>query len=92
MIKSRRLRWAGHVARIEEGKSASKMLTGKLVRKRPLGRPRRIWEDNIRMDLSFNFELFSVMICFNGLGLCIFRCLWEFLFYSFVLSSFWHFY
>ena len=43
MIKSRRLRWAGHVARIEEGKP-----TGK----RPLGRPRRRWEDNIRIDLK----------------------------------------
>ena len=52
MIKSRRLRWAGHVARIEEGKSAFKILTGKPTGKRPLGRPRRRWEDNIRMDLE----------------------------------------
>ena len=43
MIKSRRLRWAGHVARMEEGRSAFK---------RPLGRPRHRWEDNIRMDLE----------------------------------------
>ena len=43
VIKSRRLRWAGHVARMEESKP-----TGK----RPLGRPRRRWEDNIRMDLE----------------------------------------
>ena len=48
MIKSRRLRWAGHVARMEEGRSVFKILTGK----RPLGRPRRRWEDNIRIDLE----------------------------------------
>jgi hypothetical protein len=48
VIKSRRLRWTGHVARMEEGRSAFKILTGK----RLLGRPRRRWEDNIRMDLE----------------------------------------
>ena len=52
MIKSRRLRWAGHVARMEEGRSAFKILTGKPNGKRPLGRPRRRWEDNFRMDLE----------------------------------------
>ena len=52
MIKSRRLRWAGHVARIEEGRSAFKILIGKPTGKIPLGRPRRRWEDNIRMDLE----------------------------------------
>ena len=51
VIKSRRLRWAGHVARMEESRSAFKILTGKLTGKRPLGRPRRRWEDNIRMGL-----------------------------------------
>ena len=50
MIKSRRLRWAGHVARMEEGRSAFKILTGKPTGKRPLGRPRRRSEENIRMD------------------------------------------
>ena len=48
MIKSRRLRWAGHVARMEEGRSAFKILTGKPTGKRL----RRRWEDNIRMDLA----------------------------------------
>ena len=43
VIKSRRLRWAGHVARMEEGRSAFKILTGKPTGKRPLGRPRRRW-------------------------------------------------
>jgi hypothetical protein len=52
VIKSRRLRWAGHVARMEEGKSAFKILTGTLTGKRPLGRPRRRWEDSIRMELK----------------------------------------
>ena len=52
MIKSRRLRWAGHVVRIEEGRSAFKIFTGKPTGKRPLGRPRRRWEDNIKMDLG----------------------------------------
>ena len=48
MIKFRRLRWAGHVARMEEGRSAFKILTGKI----PLGRPRHRWQDNIKMDLK----------------------------------------
>ena len=52
VIKSRRLRWAGHVARMKEGRSAFKILTGKPAGKRPLGRPRHRWEDNIRMDLE----------------------------------------
>ena len=52
MIKSRRLRWAGHIARMEEGRSAFKFFTGKPRGKRPLGRPRRGWEDNIRIDLE----------------------------------------
>ena len=46
VIKFRRLGWAGHVARMEE------ILTGKPTGKRPLGRPRRRWEDNIRMNLG----------------------------------------
>ena len=54
MIKSRRLRWAGHVARMEEGRSTFKILTGKPTGKRPLGRPRRRWEDNIIIDFEEN--------------------------------------
>ena len=52
VIKYRRLRWAEHVARMGEGRSAFKVITGKRVGKGPLGRPRRRWEDNIRMDLE----------------------------------------
>ncbi|KAJ4445793.1 hypothetical protein ANN_12478 [Periplaneta americana] len=50
-IKSRRLRWAGHVARMGESRNAYRVLVGRLERKGPLGRPRRRWEDNIKMDL-----------------------------------------
>ena len=52
LIKSRRLRWAGHIARMEEYMSAFKILTGTPAGKRPLGRPRSRWEDNIRMDFK----------------------------------------
>ena len=52
MIKCRRLRWTDHVVRMEEGRSAFKILTAALVGKRPLGRPRRRREDYIRMDLK----------------------------------------
>ena len=52
MIKSIRLRWADHVVRMEEGRSAFKILTGEPIGKRPLGKPRRRWEGNIRMDLE----------------------------------------
>ena len=52
MIKSRRLRWEGLVARIKEGRSAFKILRGIPTEKRPLGRPKRRWEDNIKMDLK----------------------------------------
>ena len=52
MIKSRRLRYTGQVARIEDVRSAFKILTGTPTGKRPLGRPWRRWEDNIRMYLE----------------------------------------
>ncbi|KAJ4442069.1 hypothetical protein ANN_11935 [Periplaneta americana] len=50
-IKSRRLRWAGHVARMGESRNAYRVLVGRSEGKRTLGRPRRRWEDNIKMDL-----------------------------------------
>ena len=52
VIKSRRLRWAGFVARMEEGRIAFNILTGTPTGMRPVGRPRHRWEDNIRMDLK----------------------------------------
>jgi hypothetical protein len=52
MFKSRRLRWAGYVPRIEGSGSFLDILKGKPTGKRHLGRPRRRWEDNIRMELK----------------------------------------
>jgi hypothetical protein len=51
VIKSRRMRWAGHVARMVEGRGVYRVLVGRPEGKRPLGRPRRSWEDNIKVDL-----------------------------------------
>jgi hypothetical protein len=50
-IKSRRMRWAGHVAWMGEGRSVYRVLMGKPKRKKPLRRPRRRWEDGISLDL-----------------------------------------
>jgi hypothetical protein len=52
VIKSRRMRWMGHVARIGEMRGLYRVLVGQPVGKRPLGRPRRRMEDNINMDLQ----------------------------------------
>ena len=52
VMKYRRLRWVSHVASTEEGRSAFKILTGTTAGKRPLGRSRRRWEENIRMYLK----------------------------------------
>ena len=52
VIKSRRMRWAGHVARMGEGRGVQRELVEKPEGRRPLGRPRRRWEDNIKMDLQ----------------------------------------
>jgi hypothetical protein len=51
MIKSRKMRWAGHVVRLGEKRNAYSILGGKPKGKRPLGRPRRNWVDNIKTDL-----------------------------------------
>jgi hypothetical protein len=50
-MESRRMRWAGHVARMVEKRNVYRLLVGKSEGRRPLGRPRRWWLDNIRMDL-----------------------------------------
>ena len=52
VVKSRRMRWAGHVARMGEGRGVHRVLVGKPEGKMPLGRPKRRWEDNIKMDLQ----------------------------------------
>jgi hypothetical protein len=51
VIKARRMRWAGHAARVGEVRGAYNILVGRPEWRRPLGRPRRRWEDNIKMDL-----------------------------------------
>ena len=52
LIKSRRMRWAGHVASMRERRGVYRVLVRKPERKRPLGRPRRRWEDSMKMDLQ----------------------------------------
>jgi hypothetical protein len=52
VIKSRRMRWVGHVARLGEVRGAFNILVGKPEGRRPLGRPRLRWEDNIKMDFG----------------------------------------
>jgi hypothetical protein len=52
VVKLRQMRWAGHVARMGEDRGVHRVLVGKPERKRPLGRPRCRWEDNIKMDLQ----------------------------------------
>ena len=52
VVKSRRMRWAGHVARMGEDRGVHRVLVGKPEGKRQLGRPRHRWDDNIKMDLQ----------------------------------------
>jgi hypothetical protein len=52
VVKSRRMRWAGHVTSMGEDRGVHRVLVGKPEGKRSLGRPRRRWEDNIKMDLQ----------------------------------------
>ena len=52
VVKSRRMRWAGHVVRMGEGRGMYRVLVGKSEGKRSLGRPRSRWEDNNKMDLQ----------------------------------------
>jgi hypothetical protein len=53
VIKSRRMRWEGHVARMGEGRGVYRVFVERPEGKRPLGRPKRRWEDNIKMDLRY---------------------------------------
>ena len=54
VIKSRRMRWAEHIARVGESRGVYSVLLGKTEGKRPLGRPKRRWEDNINMYCTFS--------------------------------------
>jgi hypothetical protein len=56
VIKSRRMRWAGHVSRMGEGRDVYRVLVGRPKSKSPLGRPRRRWEDNVKMDLKGDMD------------------------------------
>ena len=53
VMKLRRIKWAGHVARMGDRRDVYRILVGKAEGKRPLGRPRRRWENNIKMDLQY---------------------------------------
>ena len=57
VIKSRRMRWGGHVARMGEERGVYRVLVGKPERRRPLGRPRRRWVDNIRMWICRRWDV-----------------------------------
>jgi hypothetical protein len=52
VIKSRRMRWTGHAARMGDRRGAYRVLVGRTEKKRPLGRPRRRWDDNIKMNIQ----------------------------------------
>jgi hypothetical protein len=72
VIKSRRLKWAGHVARIEEGRGVYRVLVGRPEGKRPTGRPRHRWEDNTKMDIR-EIEIDGA----NWIRLAQFRIQWR---------------
>ena len=60
VVISRRIRWAGHVAHMGEGRGVHRVLVGKPEGKRPLGRPRPRWEDNIKMEKQLVFYYASL--------------------------------
>jgi hypothetical protein len=72
IIKSRRMRWAEHVARVGEKRNVYRLLVGKPEGKGPLGRPRRRWMDNIKMDL-----LERGLNVVDWIGLARDRCRWR---------------
>jgi predicted small integral membrane protein len=72
IIKSRRMRWTGHVARMGEERNVYRLLVGKPEGKRPLGRPRRRWIDNINIDL-----LETGLIVVDWIGLAQYRYWWR---------------
>jgi hypothetical protein len=72
ITKSRRMRWVGHVARMGEKRKVCRLLVGKPGRKGPLGRPRRRWIDNIKMDL---LEIGLRIV--DWIGLAQDRCRWR---------------
>jgi hypothetical protein len=71
VIKSRTMRWAGHVARMGEGRGVHRVLVGKPEGKRPLGRSKRRWEDNIKMDLQEVLLYVLFVLCRSVYCLCV---------------------
>ena len=71
VIKSRKMRWAEHVARMDEERGVYRVLVGKPEGRRPLGRPRSRWVDNIRMDLQ---EVGCGYMAWIGLAQILIRC------------------
>jgi hypothetical protein len=69
IIKSGRMRWAGHAARMGEKRNAYRIVVGKPEGKRPLGRPRHRWEDNIKMDLRQDGVVWTGLIWLK-IGTC----------------------
>ena len=59
MIKSRRMRWTGHVARMGDRRGVYRILVGKPEGKRPLGRPRLTWEDNIKISRKWDMGVWT---------------------------------
>jgi hypothetical protein len=72
IINSRRMRWVGHVVRMGEKRNVYRLLVGKPEGKRPLGRPRRRWIDNIMMD-----RLETGLRVVDWIGLAQDRCRWR---------------
>ncbi|KDR24435.1 hypothetical protein L798_06502, partial [Zootermopsis nevadensis] len=69
VIKSRRMRWAGHLARMDGTRGVHRVLVGKPEGKRPLGRPRRRWADNLRRDLwEIGVEGDWILLAQEGFG------------------------
>ena len=73
-MKYKRLRWAGHVARMEEDRSSFKILTGKPIGSKPLGRSKRRWEYNVRMDLKEIRKYVSIRIGLIRVRIGIIEC------------------
>jgi hypothetical protein len=77
MMKSRRMRWAGHIARMGETRNAYRILVEKPEKEIPLGRPRHWWVDNIKMDLYIIVFLFLVgcsFVCCVSFDRCVILC------------------
>jgi len=78
VIKSRRMRWAGHVARMVEERGMYRVLVGKPKGRKPLGRPRRRWVKNIRMDFIFG-RVSNLYLCLYNQLFALYHYVFKFL-------------